>query len=92
MTDETMGDWQPIETAPRDGALVRLDLAPFGPSRVCSWRDGSWRYGRGWCFIGSQEQAAKRWRPATELERHMDQDFPISRLDEIDAKEGQGDA
>lgn len=74
--------WYPMDTAPRDGTPVRLRLEPWGQlPRVYMWIDGAWRYGRGGAITGSDEQRAEYWRPATEQERHLDQDFETSRLD-----------
>ena len=46
-----MTNWQPIDSAPRDGSTIDLWLAPLGPNnqaltscRVpdCFWADGRW--------------------------------------------------
>lgn len=50
--------WQPIETAPKDGALLLLSATPTGPLWIgCWWRDG-W-YSEGW-------QSATHWMPLPE--------------------------
>lgn len=49
MTQSPKSGWQPIETAPRDGAEVLVcdveEAKPYTIARV-SWRDDEWRYRR----------------------------------------------
>lgn len=37
-----MSEWQPIETAPKDGTRILAWVPPYGPS-TAHYNDGQWR-------------------------------------------------
>ena len=37
-----MGEWQPIETAPRDGTTVFGESAKMGQRGMVHWNEGEW--------------------------------------------------
>lgn len=58
MTRETaMSEWQPIETAPRDGTEFQARIPGYGDNNLIAWRGGLLdQEGQdcgGWCYMGT---------------------------------------
>ena len=45
-------DWQPIETAPRDGTAIQADIPPHGSDYVIAWVPG---------YLDSDERECCAW-------------------------------
>lgn len=39
---EVESDWQPIETAPKDGTKIVVACGGDGPCGTAAWKDGQW--------------------------------------------------
>ena len=54
-----MAEWQPIETAPKDGTIIQVRIPGHGDDNIVAWIDGLFdRNGKdcgGWAFIEDQE-------------------------------------
>ena len=54
-----MSDWQPIETAPRDGTEIQVAIPGHGADNIVAWLDGlecdEGTDCGGWCFVSDQE-------------------------------------
>lgn len=55
----TANEWQPIETAPRDGTAIQACIPGHGEDNIIAWWDGLYdSYGEpcsGWTFVFDQE-------------------------------------
>ena len=60
-----MSDWQPIETAPKDGGRILLYVPPYGPS--CGhYRESGWGRGTSNWYAASvlnKEAEPTHWMP-----------------------------
>lgn len=54
-----MADWQPIETAPRDGTSIQAKIPGHGSDNIIAWQggflDNEEKECGGWCFMSEQE-------------------------------------
>ncbi len=52
-------DWQPIETAPKDGTNIQAEIPGHGSDNVIAWQwgfvNGDGEGCGGWCFMEDQE-------------------------------------
>jgi len=59
MTEELKIDWQPIDTAPRDGTPIQADIPGNGKDNIIAWMDGFMDAAEqdccAWVFVGDQE-------------------------------------
>lgn len=56
-------NWQPIETAPKDGTRVLLYRAEYAESMAIGYYDSEWAC---WNAIGGFEFSASHWMPLPE--------------------------
>ena len=69
MNEPKFGEWQPIETAPKDGSDILLGGCQHGPAiRVASWGNGRYLgpkkgYERDWCDGPQYGFAPTHWMP-----------------------------
>lgn len=54
-----MADWQPIETAPKDGTAIQARIPGHGDDNIICWQggllDSNGDYCGAWCFATEQE-------------------------------------
>ncbi len=65
-----MSEWQPIETAPRDGTKVDLKMSSGRVAENVFWADGNDVYG--WVdlalnYVRGEDEAVYFWRPSSPI-------------------------
>jgi len=62
-TEKMKMDWQPIETAPRDGTLILIAGGTFFGVDIAAWRRDGWCGGYGAEYDGEYWHKPTHWMP-----------------------------
>lgn len=65
-----MSEWQPIDTAPKDGTFfLAYQTSFYDIPFICYWADGSWRFHGEYPYIVSPDV----WMPIPEPPKEMNE-------------------